>query len=103
MKASMRLVLLAVIAWLSGPPVTRGLAGPVKDARQAARCGQADSILMAVVCATCRDVWDRGSAYWRWGYSAGVWDVPSGRNWPGTPYFQPSLKHLCAECAARPK
>src|SRR5450756_517863 len=94
MKTSVRLVLLTAIAGLSGTPVTGGLARGVEDARQAAcctRCGHAESATMVATCGMCRDVWDWGPAYWRWGYSAGAWDAPSHKNWPALRTFSPRL------------
>lgn len=93
MKTAARLVLLATIGWLGIGSTAEATKPPV-----CAKCSLAGAAPMAEVCGTCRDVWDFGPAYWRWGYSAGAWDLRSSKNWPATPYHQPALKHLCADC-----
>lgn len=83
---------LALAVWLAVPALAAGgfqseVKSPERGAAKTAKS-----------CSNCKDVWEWGLAYWRWGYSPGARDLPSHKNWPGSPYFKPTRKRLCAEC-----
>lgn len=92
-----------LVAALSSGPVAGAIGGAgtlsLTDAKTGDHASGAEADGLSAACPNCRDTWDWGPAYWRWGYSAGAWEIPSHEKWPNTPYFRPVLKHRCPACS----